>query len=119
MRPCAPRVASLLVVSSALLLLSVPASGASGFHCPGTPGSSGRSFAYTTGATGQPSPSQALLHFLRTGSDGLRLPLRTWAHPSKNLFVYSGTHGHIEVMTFRLPKGSYVVAQVNQVCSTF
>ena len=119
MRRCVLRAASTLVVSSALLLAFSPASGASGFHCPGTPGSADHSFAYTTRATGQPSPSQALTHFLRTGSYGLHLPLRTWTHPSKNLFVYSGAQGSIRVMTFRLPKGSYVVVQANQTCSTF
>ena len=43
----------------------------------------------------------------------------TWTHPSKNLFVYSGAHGNIQVMTSRLPKGSSVVVQANQTCSTF
>jgi hypothetical protein len=109
----------LLVVGSAALLSFSHASGASGFHCPGTPGSANHSFAYTGRVTGQSSPSKALKQFLRTGSDGLHLPLGTWTHPSKNLFVYSGIHGNIEVTTFRLPKGSYVVTQANQTCSTF
>ena len=38
--------------------------------------------------------------------------------PSKNLFVYSGVHGNIQVTTFRLPTGSYVIVQANQTCST-
>ena len=119
MRRCVLAAGSMLIVSSALLLSFSPVSGASGFHCPGTPGSADHSFAYTTGATGQPSPLQALMHFLRTGSDGLHFPLRTWTHPSKNRFDYSGIHGSIEVTTLRLPKGTYVVGQANQTCSAF
>ena len=94
------------------------ASAAAGFHCPGTPGSANHSFAYLNGVAGEASPSKALTHFLRTGSDGLHLPLSGWAHPSKDLFVYSGVHGNIRVTTYRLPKGSYVVTQANQTCST-
>ena len=37
MRRCALGAASMLAVSSALLLPCSPASGASGFHCPGPP----------------------------------------------------------------------------------
>jgi hypothetical protein len=95
------------------------ASAATGFHCPGTPGSADHSFAYLRGVRGEPSPSLALTHFLRTGSDGLQLPLSKWTHPSKNLFVYSGTDGSIRVTTYRLPKGSYLVTQADQTCATF
>ena len=98
MRRCALGAASMLVVSSALLLSFSPASGASGFHCPGTPGSANHSFAYMRGVTGQPSPSQALTHFLRTGSDGLHLPLRHLdpsLEESLRLFGCAGEHpGH-------------------------
>ncbi len=119
MRRCALGAGSMLVVGSALLLSFSPASAASGFHCPGTPGSANHSFAYMRGVTGEPSPSKALTHFLRTGSDGLHLPLAKWTHPSKNLFVYSGVHGNIQVTTLRLPTGSSVIVQANQTCSTF
>ena len=109
---------SMFVVGSAALLSFSPASGASGFHCPGTPGSADHSFVYTRGATGESSPSKALMQFVRTGSDGLHPPLGKWTHPSKSLFVYSGMHGNIQVTTLRLSKGSYVIAQANQTCST-
>ena len=65
---------SALAASCAGLLSFSPASAATGFHCPGTPGSASHSFAYMNGVTGEPSPSEALTHFLRTGSDGLHLP---------------------------------------------
>lgn len=93
---------SALAVSCAGLLSFSPASAAAGFHCPGTPGSADHSFAYLNGVTGEPSPSKALTHFLRTGSDGLHLPLSKWTHPSKDLFVYSGIHGDVRVTTYRL-----------------
>jgi hypothetical protein len=109
---------SALIVNCAGLLGFSPASAAAGFHCPGTPGDANHSFAYMNGVTGEPSPSKALTQFLRTGSDGLHLPLTKWTHPSKNLFVYSGIHGNIRVTTYRLPKGSYVVTEANQTCST-
>ncbi len=108
-----------LVVGSTGLLSLSSASGATGFHCPGTPGAANHSFAYMGGTPGAASPSSALAQFLRTGSDGLHLPLRTWTHPSKNLFVYSGVHGIIRVTTSRLSKGSYVVTQANLTCATF
>jgi hypothetical protein len=107
-----------LAVSCAGLLSFTPASAAAGFHCPGTPGNANHSFVYMNGVRGEPSPSKALSHFLRTGSDGLNLPLSKWTHPSKNLFVYSGIHGNIQVMTYRLPGGSYVVTEADQTCST-
>jgi hypothetical protein len=110
---------SALALSCAGLLSMHPASAATGFHYPGTPGSADHSFAYLSGVRGEPSPSKALTHFLRTGSDGLHLPLSKWTHLSKNLFVYSGTDGNIRVTTYRLPKGSYVVTQADQTCATF
>jgi hypothetical protein len=121
MRLCVFRAGSIfavLAVGGAGLLSISPGSGATGFHCPGTPGSSNHSFAYTSGVKGEPSPSKAFMHFLRTGSDGLHLPLSKWTHPSKNLFVYSGIPGNIQVTTYRLPKGSYVIVTANETCST-
>lgn len=109
---------SVLTLSGAGLLSISPAAGASGFHCPGTPGLSNHSFAYMNGVKGEPSPSKALIHFLRTGSDGLHLPLSGWIHPSKNRFVYSGTHGKIQVTTYRVPNGSYVIVTADENCLT-
>ena len=108
---------SALTLSGAGVLSVSPAAEASGFHCPGTPGVSNHSFVYMNGVKGEPSPSKALTHFLRTGSDGLHLPLSGWTHPLKNLFVYSGIHGKIQVTTYRLPKGSYVIVTANETCS--
>lgn len=122
MRPsvfAAGSILSALALGCAGLLSVSTASAAAGFHCPGTPGSSNHSFSYTTGTTGQRSASKALTHFLRTGSDGLHLPLSNWTHPSKNLFVYSGNHENIQVTTYRLSNGSYVIVEANQTCSTF
>ena len=107
---------SVLTLIGVGLLLASPAAEASGFHCSEN---ASRSFAYKSGVKGEPVPSKALTHFLRTGSDGLQLPLSKWTHPSKNLFVYSGTDGSIRVTTYRLPKGSYVVTQADQTCATF
>jgi hypothetical protein len=109
---------SAFVLGGSALLSFSPASAATGFHCPGTPGSSDHSFAYMSGVKGESSPSKALTDFLRTGSDGLHLPLNKWTHPSKNLFVYSGVYGNIRVTTDRLPKGTYVVVTANEVCSS-
>ncbi len=83
-----------------------------------------RSFIYeakdgSTGPTGEPSPMKALMAFLRTGSDGMHLPLTEWKHPSKNIFAYNGIHGKIQVTTFRTQRGSYLVGQATQHCSTF
>jgi hypothetical protein len=107
-----------LVVSGSGLMSPSSAGAESGFHCPGTPGSSGQAFAYMNGVTGQSSPSKALVEFLRTGHDGLPRLLSQWRHVSTNLFEYSGVRGNIRVTTYRIPTGSYVVTQVQQTCST-
>ena len=113
-----------LAVAVAVLVSFAPVSGASGYHCPGTPGSATHSFIYLThdggsGPKGASSPTRAFTSFIHSGSGGLHLPLTKWTHPSKNLFVYDGIHGKIQVTTFRLNGGSYAVGQTKQTCSTF
>jgi hypothetical protein len=108
-------VLSVLALSGAGLILVSPAAEASGSHCSEN---SSHSFAYKSGVKGQSSSSRALTHFLRTGSDGLNLPLSGWTRPSKNLFAYSNPHGSIQVTTYRVPKGSYVVVGASELCST-
>ena len=112
-----------LVLAAGLAsLTSIPPAGASGFHCPGTPGSASESFMYMvkdgSKGPGWSSPTKAFHYFLRTGSKGKHFPLTTWTHPSKNLFVYDGIHGKIQVTTFRTQRGSYLVGHVDQTCST-
>ena len=99
-------IASALAVNGFGLILVSPAAEASGFHCSENVS---HSFAYKSGVKGQPAPSKALTHFLRTGSDGLHLPLSGWTDPSKNHFAYSSPHASIQVTTYGVPKGSYVV----------
>jgi hypothetical protein len=104
-------------------LMSILPAGATGFHCPGTPGSSNTSFAYMSkdgskASTGASTPAKAFADFLRTGSDGLHFPKTEWTHPSKNLFVYNGIHGNIQVTTLRTQRGTYLVTQAKQNCST-
>ena len=112
-----------LVAAFASFILISPAE-AAGFHCPGTPGSSNESFSYASKVgsnppRGESSPARALKSFLRKGSDGLRFPLTKWAQRSKNVFVYDGIHGRIQVTILRIGQGSYVVGQAEQTCSTF
>jgi hypothetical protein len=116
-------VLTVLAAAFASFILISPAE-AAGFHCPGTPGSSDESFAYSSkvGSSpprGESSPTKALKSFLRTGSDGLHLPLTKWTHRSKDVFVYDGVHGRIQVTTFRTGQGSYLVGEAQQTCSTF
>jgi hypothetical protein len=106
---------SALALIGVSLILVASAAEASGFHCSEN---ASRSFAYKSGIKGQPAPSEALTHFLRTGSDGLRLPLSGWTHPTKNLFAYSSPQAIIRVTTYRIPKGSYVVVGVTEFCMT-
>lgn len=118
------RVVGLAFAVGLASLMSNSPAGATGFHCPGTPGGRARTFLYeatggSEGPTGEPTPTKAFKAFLRTGSDGWHLPLTEWTHPSKNLFVYSGIRGNIQVTTFRTQRGSYVVGHANQNCSTF
>jgi hypothetical protein len=107
-------VLSALTLTCAGLMVVSPAAAATGFHCSEN---TSRSFAYKSGVTGQPSPSKALAHFLRTGSYGLHLPLSGWTHPSENQFAYSSPHASIQVTTYRVPKGSYVVVEASEICS--
>ena len=106
---------SALTLTGVGLMVVSPAAEASGFHCSQNVS---RSFAYKSGVQGQPAPSKALTHFLRTGSDGLHLPLSGWTHPSRNLFAYSSPHAIIRVTTYRVPKGSYVVVEATEFCAT-
>lgn len=108
-------VLSALMLTGAGLMVVSPASAPTGFHCSQN---SSRSFAYKSEVKGQPSPSKALTHFLRTGSYGLHLPLSGWTHPSKNLFAYSNPHVSIQVTTYRVPKGSYVIVGATELCAT-
>jgi hypothetical protein len=105
-------------------VVSVSPAGATGFHCPGTPGTSSVSFGYevkvgSKGPMGASSPTKAFKDFLRGGSDGRHFPLTAWTHPSKNVFLYDGVHGRIQVTTFRTRQGSYLVGSAEQTCSTF
>jgi hypothetical protein len=107
-------ISALTLIGVGLISIS-PAAEASGFHCSQN---ASRSFAYRSGVKGQPAPSKALNHFLRTGSDGLHLPLSGWTHPSKNLFAYPSPRAIIRVTTYQVPKGSYVVVEATEFCVT-
>ena len=106
---------SALTLTGVGLIVVSPVAEASGFHCSENVS---RSFAYKSGVKGQPAPSKALTHFLRTGSDGLHLPLSGWTHPSKNHFAYSSPQASIQVTTYRVAKGSYVVVGATEFCVT-
>lgn len=108
-------IVSALTVTGVGLILVSPAAEASGFHCSENVS---RSVAYKSGVKGQPAPSKALTQFLQTGSDGLHLPLSGWTYPSKNHFVYSSPQTSIQVTTYRVPKGSYVVVGATEFCVT-
>ena len=68
---------------------------------------------------GASSPTKAFKDFLRGGSDGRHFPRTEWTHPSKNVFLYDGVHGRIQVTTVRTRQGSYLVGSAEQTCTTF
>jgi hypothetical protein len=104
--------------------VSISPAGATGFHCPGTVGVSEMSFGYAVkdgskASIGASSPTKAFKDFLRGGSDGRHFPRTEWTHPSKNVFLYDGVHGRIQVTTVRTRQGSYLVGSAEQTCTTF
>ena len=123
MRRCAVGLVLTVLAAGFASVMSILPAEATGFQCPGTPGGSTTGFAYLSkdgskATTGASSSAKAFAEFLRSGSDGLHLPMTEWRHPSKNLFVYNGIHGNIQVTTFRTQRGTYLVGQAKQTCST-
>ena len=124
MRRCAVGLMLTVLAAGFASVMSILPAEARGFHCPGTPGGSNTGFVYLSKAgskahAGASSPAKAFADFLRTGSDGLHFPMTEWRHRSKNLFVYNGIHGNIQVTTLRTQRGTYLVGQAKQTCSTF
>jgi hypothetical protein len=115
----AGRALSALTVCGVGLLWPSSASAAQNVHCPRTGGATEIALTYTKGATGEPTPSAAFAKFLRRDHGLLPRTLGMWHHTSKNVFVNTGNYGNIiDVITFSLTDGFYVVVQIRQSCST-
>ena len=98
MRRCAVGLMLTVLAAGFLSVMSILPAEATGFHCPGTPGSRNTGFVYLSkdgskAPTGASSPAKAFADFLRTGSDGLHFPMTEWRHPSKNLLSTTGFTG--------------------------